>query len=200
MRCPVVLVLTALLICTGCARTGYWIDRQRDAADVVSASVGVGLGARAQVGPVVFAPFVAAMDVAGVRGGELFQLEEMGFRDKVVPTDFGALWWCSTVFFVEREPRLLHRGKAVFALPPLVRDDRQFNIFSETIPFVSVPRRDLVSEGLSLPRYPLSYWGNIELVAGLGGTLRLGLNPMEFVDFMGGWFRFDLLRDDCGVD
>lgn len=191
--------LAVVLVCSGCARTGYLADRRRDAADIVVASVGTGLALKAQAGPLTLAPVVATMDVAGLRGGEFFRLEEMGFRAKVVPTDFGALWWCSTIFYLEDEPRLLRRGKAVFALPALVKDDRQFNIFSDTVPFVCVPRRELLSEGLSLPRLPVHYWGHLEVVAGLGGTLRLGVNPLEVVDFLAGWFWLDLLDDDCGA-
>lgn len=199
MTRSVIPLLMVVLVCNGCARAGYLADRRRDAADIVVASVGLGLGVKAQVGPVTFAPAVGTMDVAGLRGGEFFRLEELGFRANVVPTDFGALWWCSTVFYLEDEPRLLRRGKAIFALPALVKDDRQFNLFSETIPFVCLPRKKLLSEGLSLERLPVHYWGHLEVVLGLGGTVRLGLNPLEIVDFLAGWFSLDLLDDDCGA-
>jgi hypothetical protein len=36
----------------------------------------------------------------------------------------------------------------------------------------------------------------IEAMVGLGGTLRLGVNPGELLDFILGWFCFDIYDDD----
>ena len=36
----------------------------------------------------------------------------------------------------------------------------------------------------------------VDVVVGLGGTLRLGLNPGEFVDFILGFVGIDFMRDD----
>ena len=35
-----------------------------------------------------------------------------------------------------------------------------------------------------------------EVAAGLGGTVRLGFNPGEFIDFICGWFTIDIYGDD----
>ena len=45
---------------------------------------------------------------------------------------------------------------------------------------------------------PYSYYTQIEMAAGLGGTLRLGVNPGEFVDFLLGWTTLDIFDDDPG--
>ncbi len=44
------------------------------------------------------------------------------------------------------------------------------------------------------PRHP--YFTQIEVVAGLLGTLRLGFNPGELLDFILGWTTVDIFNDD----
>lgn len=42
------------------------------------------------------------------------------------------------------------------------------------------------------------YYTQIEIVAALLGSVRLGLNPGEFADFVLGWFGVDFFHDDIG--
>jgi len=46
------------------------------------------------------------------------------------------------------------------------------------------------------PKYNPSYFTQIEVVAGLGGTIRLGFNPGELLDFILGWVTIDIFNDD----
>ena len=57
----------------GCATTFlYSIDRVRDLQDVVTVTVGVGLGVKARVGPVRTGLLVRNSDLFGLRGGNVF--------------------------------------------------------------------------------------------------------------------------------
>ena len=40
------------------------------------------------------------------------------------------------------------------------------------------------------------YYGQMEVVIALGPSIRLGMHPGEFVDFLLGWFRIDIYDDD----
>jgi len=67
----------ALILCTGCAGTGYLADRARDAGDVFTATGGVGMGASVKcaflnLGAISFA------DKAGLRAGEFYTDPEDG--------------------------------------------------------------------------------------------------------------------------
>jgi len=46
------------------------------------------------------------------------------------------------------------------------------------------------------PQLNASYWTQIEAVIGIGGTLRLGFNPGELLDFILGWTTIDIYGDD----
>ena len=52
----------------GCANS-YFIDRGRDAADILTLTAGVGFGVRARVGP-LHTGLILNYDVAGLRGGD----------------------------------------------------------------------------------------------------------------------------------
>ncbi len=45
---------------------------------------------------------------------------------------------------------------------------------------------------------PAAYFTAIEVEAGLGLTVRLGVNPGELVDLVLGLFTIDIYRDDIG--
>ena len=64
-------VMIPLMATTGCATSGYWTDRGRDAADVLTATVGKGAALGARVGPVKVA-LNYHEDYAGLRNGNFF--------------------------------------------------------------------------------------------------------------------------------
>jgi hypothetical protein len=43
---------------------------------------------------------------------------------------------------------------------------------------------------------PAHYYSQIEVVVGLGPSVRLGFNPGEFLDFLLGWFGVSIYGDD----
>ncbi|MCK5801588.1 MAG: hypothetical protein KAI66_02090 [Lentisphaeria bacterium] len=192
------LVAIALLT-NGCAMRGYMGNRGRDIADVLTFSVGTGLGVKAQLGPLHFTPVLMCADQAGLRGGEVFAVSAGDEDLEHIPLSVGALWWANDVFWLPQDgERLQARGKAVFAFPPGARDDQQFSLASETIPFVCVPRMKWESEGLVLKKYPAHYLTQLEVVVAVMGSVRLGVNPGELVDLVVGFFGLDLYGDDLG--
>ena len=46
----------------------------------------------------------------------------------------------------------------------------------------------------------LPYYTQIEVAVGFGGTLRLGCNPGEALDFIAGWFGIDIFGDDLNAN
>jgi len=148
---------------TGCASTkAYFVDRDRDAADIFTATVGVGGGAKAQIGPLNLGlPFCASWGETGLRGGMLVSSPDDYFGDDGWLLFFGA---------EEFDLRSDLRGKSI-------------------------------SFGTIGPEPPRTH-GNpakftqIEVVVGLGGTIRLGFNPGELLDFILGWTTIDIYKDD----
>ncbi len=56
---------------SGCATSGYFAARLGDAADIFTATLGVGAGVKVRVGPIQPA-FIYSDDVVGLRGGRFF--------------------------------------------------------------------------------------------------------------------------------
>jgi predicted small secreted protein len=180
-------VIALLLVAastTGCASTkGYFVDRGRDVADVLTATVGVGVGAKARVGP-LDAGLLVDFPVTGLKCGRCFLLSHMPLK---LPPAGDLQWvlyeqewfqWNSTL---ERDdPRnkdFLHMADIGEPLELIFNTPHTFN-----------PDHNW--------RVNWSYETQIEVVVGLGPTLRLGLNPGELADFLLGWFGIDILKDD----
>ena len=194
------LALGALLAC-GCRSTGYLAERRRDLADVATATAGVGIGAKLRLGPVHLTPLMLNLDLAGLRGGEWFHIPDLAMAVAQPPQEVGAVWWSSCIWDLPEgclnHERLRQRGKAYIATPlRLSQDAGLYSLMTDTPPFVSVPRLAWKRERVRLPRYSAAYQTQIELSLAVGGSLRLGLNPGEFVDFLLGWFGPDLYDDD----
>jgi hypothetical protein len=66
-------------LCSGCA-TGYLADRCRDGADVFSATVGLGGGAKVRLGPANIGLYTG-VDLWGLRGGEFPLWDESSMDD-----------------------------------------------------------------------------------------------------------------------
>ena len=156
--------------CSGCATTGYLGDRMRDAGDVFTASVGMGAGAKARVGPLQIGA-IGNIDMWGLRGGKLGDVAfyETLTRDSLLP------WPIHGSFgeerFVYKAPREMpsRRGKAFLAKAPL--------------PFVGIADQP-------------EYYTQVEVVIAVIGSLRLGFNPGELLDFVLGWTTIDMYGDD----
>ncbi len=173
---------------TGCASTrGYFVDRGRDASDIVTFTVGFGFGAKARVGPLSVG-LLANHDTLGFRSGCLVE-PSSGFAS----LDMIDLTY--TLFGVERA------GLKCYADGRLTNDRFKAYEADTTFGISIVPSKGtgdtfaLISTNAP-SRSRIPYYTQIEIVAGLIGTCRLGVNPGEFVDFLLGWFGIDIFSDD----
>lgn len=182
MQIFIAAMVTATL--TGCASPkAYFVDRGRDAADIFTATVGVGLGAKMRVGPYQVG-LLENMDLKGLRGGQFFPAE--------ANTDRGPVPYDSI---------LIDCGAELSSFGGNVSLRRKSYYSAYVFPFLWLPR-DPPPEYTNywskvyLTRDCIPYFSQIEVVAGMGLTVRVGFNPGELLDFAVGWFGMDLLNDD----
>jgi hypothetical protein len=162
--------LLGVALLSGCTTSAnYFTDRWNDAKDICTATVGVGAGAKARVGP-IGTGLHWVRDYAGLRGGDFGDL-----KPKANDTVDGGL----LVFGVETSPetdamRLRNKEYMTwqwlwFHTPAMMDDTHHPGV---------------------------SFYTQIEVAAGAGGSVRLGLNPGELLDFLFGWLGADLYGDD----
>jgi len=182
---------------TGCATEGYFADRARDAADVVTFTVGAGWGAKARAGP-LNPGLLLSLDLIGLRAGQGFSSPSnaqpdgqpgqagqvsagSGFpRGAEVTTPLPVL---DTLMHYEAPRPGTHSVEVVCLF-----DDRRakdYYAYGRYVPFVTYPER-------ACP----AYWTQIEAAAGFFVVFRAGFNPGELVDFLLGWTTVDLYGDD----
>ena len=112
----------ALLLCAGCS-TGrdYWSDRLDDAKDVVSFTVGLGFGVKAQAGPLQVDTGYNYAPAYGLRGGEL--LAGRLKHDRYYHVEEGNIgvpfFFCNMEIFYPGK-HAADRGKTYCALTPLL--------------------------------------------------------------------------------
>jgi hypothetical protein len=193
MKNWVTIGLLVVLVCTGCASSRCnWTDRGRDAADIFTATVGLGMGAKGRAGPLQTGLLLASVDGAGLRCGQWGTLDsghwDPGFY---LPGDsnvflFGVesstggelpmarkkAYWAEQLLFVSYPAAWLTRGDA------------------ETARFASYPP----------PFIAWPYFTDIQVVVGAGPSVRLGFNPGELVDFILGWTGVDIYNDDVDAE
>lgn len=170
-------LLLPVLFCAGCA-SPYWQDRRADAADVFTATVGIGLGATARIGP-LHAGLGANTDFYGIEAGESVQgglgLLVVGAGYEASDAAFGPFG--RSVVHLGTDAR--RRGKN--NVPPSgERGLRPIPFWDPPEPAGGNPAR----------------WTQIEVAAGLLGGVRLGFNPGELLDLLLGFFGVDLYDDD----
>lgn len=200
------LFLVGCALAAGCAETGYLGRRGRDALDIATCTVGVGTGLRARVGPVHVAA-IENSDLAGLRDGEWFSdgndLVENRETYAPFPIPHQVNWTTDPV-----RDSVFQSGKPdpeLVDLSERVRKRERGGMFGQEI----FQRRDLVAVARdkgtrAYSPFPLlaiadrpPYYSQVEAVAGLGLSLRLGLNPGELLDFLLGWGGLDLYGDDA---
>ena len=172
-----VVALTASV--AGCA-SPYMVDRGRDARDVLTATAGLGIGAKVRAGP-LYAGLLCSHDVVGLRDSAFgYYTLSMGRGDGVaLELDTTVIPFCwpyrEWVFgydaFIARQPVDGRRLKADYEA-------------RSHVPFV-------VTEDM---RH--QYRTHLEVVLGLGLSARLGVNPGEMLDFLLGWAGIDIFEDD----
>jgi hypothetical protein len=180
----VLLLVTFIAVSTvGCANPVYRQNRRRDALDIFSVAAGVGAGAKVRVGYIQIGALYS-QDLAGLRMGRSF----------VRPVDFGPrsdmVDWTVTVPMIG--PGTALWGVERFHVPQgsewTRRDMSKPSDYETRNLFLMTIAKDSM----------VAWWWQVEVVAGLGGTVRLGFNLAEFADFLLGWARADLLDDDVG--
>lgn len=169
---PFFLLLIGCILLSGCASSRpYFMDRARDAGDVVTLTVGYGWGVKARI--------------ASVQSGLLYNFDYWGWRhgfyNKGSGSEYGFLDW-SILFF---------SGENFFKHP----DPRGKGFGADGLLFLTVIRDK------HLPRSPLfhPYYSQIEVCAALWRSMRIGVNPGEFADFLLGWVGVDFFDDDIGI-
>ena len=178
-------LITLLILTVGCS-TPYLIDRNQDAADIFTLTTGVGVGAKARLGPITVSPLLIHNESSGLRGGEVFydikgapMLVDHGILD------VGFLFFSAETFGSRQQQRwdtvtvnrLEERGKAYLGQ----------EIY---IPFIEIPKQ------IEQTKYPSYFYTQAEVTVALGLSLRLGFNPGELVDWILGWGTIDIFDDD----
>ncbi len=181
----VVLVLGLALAGSGCVGARWYFgDRWADAKDVFTASVGGGFGAKARVGP-VNAGLLVNSDIAGLRAGECFYLPRSKCKMMI---DSSPIVWNDFDLVV------LVIGRDAFHPAGLFESEFGTRIQERS--------KDYYAGGVVfLPARPgcYSYYTQVEVIAGIGGSLRLGFNPGELLDFLLGWTTLDIYGDDLAA-
>ena len=155
---------------TGCASSqAYFADRGRDAADIVTVTVGKGVGVKARIGPFGLGLCINE-DVAGLKSGQIFTANDHHDSDG--------------------ELHLLLIGGESTELASLRNKDYwAFYLLGIPMPGTPFP---FAPEN----KYPPYYFTQFDVAVGLGFTAKLGFNPGELLDFLLGWFGIDIYRDD----
>ena len=204
------LLAAAVVFAPGCAGTGYLASRGWDAADVFTATVGTGAGARVRAGPLQLAAFENT-DMAGLRAGQAFgNGGNLTYNREVyapVPIVRDIRWGDPTVKATfrrtrYRRPRYKTQEEYVYSREPSTRWEGLFGreAFAHDDDSPSSLRGKAVVAHSPLPilavgRGP-AYYSQFEIAAGLGLSLRFGVNPGEFLDFVLGWLGVDVYNDD----
>ncbi len=174
----ITILLSIASLLTGCATIGgYFADRGRDAADIVTATVGVGLGAKGRIGP--------------VQTGLLFELPLMGVRGGEFSADnpLGSMFTTSSK--VSGEAIGITQGDEEFYM---VKLDRHKEFYATSID-VGTTKGMFVYKVKDQYCAPY-YYTQIEAVIAIGPSIRIGFNPGELLDFILGWTTIDIFNDD----
>jgi hypothetical protein len=172
--------------CSGCA-TGYLADRGRDAADIFTASAGLGLGAQARIGP-LHAGLGVFHDVAGLRGGRVVTYPSG------IHGEHGALESISEETTIQSYEYFDPNASVADEVDRFKRFEAHGFPF---VAFVSTEENHLMSkEEQAMVPLLHSYYTQIEVTGSILGGVRLGFNPGEFLDFILGWFGIDIYNDD----
>lgn len=169
-------------LATGCASgRAYFADRGRDAADILSVSVGRGYGVKARVS-LLSMGLLYDGSIAGVRGGSAFAGRPGQYCYDV------QFFACGHERFAP--PGSDDRQKKFEAMQDFGLMDRIWCLAPPVClgPLVPAPPR--------VRPYALSYYTQAEVAAGLFGSLRLGVDPGEAIDFLLGWTGVDFMKDD----
>lgn len=176
---------------TGCSSlSGYLVDRGRDAADVLTVTMGGGALVQIRLGPLPIG-LLDTGDIVGLRYGEAFCREPNWDKSEEhdvtlatviaapVVLVMGAIWW-------DRNNE--------WPLGYFEKLD-SYRIYENNFPLSETQLRR--NKGTGLLSSPNCY--QVEGVIGLGVIMRAGVNAGELLDFMLGWSTLDIFEDDVGL-
>jgi len=153
---------------TGCASTKcYFIDRGRDAADIVTLAAGVGLGAKVRLGP-LDAGLLINHDTIGLRGGEAVVNHGGHGGDELRTLEFDTPLKSIDGFDYGYDRHKNYMAKGKYGFSQLEEQYKQNR----------------------------AYYSQIEIVCAMLGSIRLGVNLGELADFILGWTTIDIFNDD----
>ena len=172
---PECLGILVMLLLAGCA-TPYMQDRKHDAADIFTVTVGTGAGAKARAGPITVG-LLGNNDLFGFRKGcslaphhDLGSLGMMDLTCTLLSYEaFGSGWGG-----IAKDRGKYYEAKGICGLT-----------WAEIWGWKEAPWN------ANIP-----YYTQIDAVLGVGGSLRLGVNAGELLDFIIGWSTFDIFADD----
>lgn len=177
----------ALVLLSGCA-TPYMANRKRDAMDIVTATVGGGAGGKVRAGPLQLGLMLNLAE-AGLRGGEIVKPEAIETSDSGLSKSMEGLYFAYGLETFNGGPLAPERGKSFHAITVAMLTAP----IPESILFGPKPRWP---SGVHAKYNPIAYWTQVEAAIGIGGTVRLGFNFGELVDFILGWTTLDIFMDD----
>lgn len=201
----IVVAVVVIASMTGCASTNaYLADRGRDAADVLTCTIGLGIGAKVRVGPIQTG-WLKNADLVGVRGGQAFAGHLLNDTTEyevgpvamlslpvelVIYTFFPDYWAFLTGNWGDGAKiyRDWSTGHDLFRLTLTPKPSETLKLRGKEI--------DSRNTFLVITDDSIQHLSQVEVVAGLGPSVRLGFNPGELLDFMLGWTTIDIFNDD----
>lgn len=186
--------LLFMTITTGCA-SGYWIDRGRDAKDVFTCTYGYGAGAKVRVSAVNLGLF-ANLDARGLRTGKVGPLGTLCDAPFDLILLIRSMERCTTSHLEsDRHKTFVSKGLLGIALAGdgTGKDDLEWEVIFPTM------RARNIFPKIAFTRSIIPYYTQVEAAAGLGLTLRVGINIGELLDFVLGWTTLDLFGDDIAT-
>jgi len=164
------------------------VNRGRDAKDILTATVGGGAGGKVRAGPLQLGLMLNCAEM-GLRGGEFVRAAPFQKAESGLPGSMDALYWAYGIETFNGGPLAPARGKSFHAVTFAMCTAP----ISERFLFGKKSRRH---SGEHAKYSPIPYWTQIEAAIGVGGTIRLGVNPGELIDFLLGWTTLDIFGDD----
>jgi hypothetical protein len=196
-------VAATMGLLTGCATTKeYRIDRGRDANDILTLTVGRGVGVKARVG-FVQTGLLHNRDCAGLRSGSLFNSADLE------PENYGNDDQKHNSEESEIGPVGVFGVPIAYFMPYWgdgsgIRTYRYYSTGNDQFRPLGIPKErgkqvDSWSSTFLVTHDNPQHLGQVEVVLGLGASVRFGFNAGELLDFLVGIFGGDIFDDDLAM-
>jgi hypothetical protein len=187
---PVLVHVVCIVSLTGCASPrGYLVDRGRDAADIFTATVGIGGGVQMKVGPFPCG-VLTTTDVAGIRYGDSFWHSPRLDGEPEEVSGMAAYLLACALY------GLMGGGVPEEYLSPMLSYHNRFPLNETQLLRKKGAKYIDADSSCQPPPLDAPMWYHVEAVLGLGLVFRAGVNVGELLDFGLGWAEVDVLGDD----